>query len=362
MIETIAATVDTTFIVNQVSVQIDSIATVIQAIGDSVSSMSVQMKAIADGDRGLKWLVVVAPVGAVLVAALLPHYLETKRRRRKQLGVIGGIVQATETLPSEAIKQADNVDSFVAKLNDDPFANPVMNYRASLSMNWATELPWGDAIQAVAEISTNTPEAIGLLSTIRKRCVTIARISEALFQEQQKFTEKKNEYIGSSENALREIERIILEYNGHARPDDPLRIELVGWIAESNRRARAGVQRELADGQAPEENVAVETEDAVSINPGTLEQTNQYYIQPLQILLRGFPDHELRPHLLHQIRKCEHEYLNYKALSSSVVANLTGIASTLRESGGGIKTTIGDFVQHLPPPLSDRHSDRNEQQ
>ena len=94
MIETIAATVDTTFIVNQVSVQMDSIATVIQAIGDSVSSMSEQMKAIADGDRGLKWLVVVAPVGAVLIAALVPFFLDRQRRRRGQLGVIGGIVQA----------------------------------------------------------------------------------------------------------------------------------------------------------------------------------------------------------------------------------------------------------------------------
>ena len=362
MIETIAATVDTTFIVNQVSVQMDSIATVIQAIGDSVSSMSEQMKAIADGDRGLKWLVVVAPVGAVLIAALVPFFLDRQRRRRGQLGVIGGIVQAIENLPREATKQADNIDTYVAELNADQFANPTMEYRASLSMNWATELPWGDAIQAVAEISTNTREAIGLLSKIRGLSVTIVRVSGALFQQQQYFTEKTNEYVGNSENALREIERNILEYIGHERPDNPLRQRLLELIAESSRRVRAAAPRERADGQANEEDGAVENEDAVSIVPGTLGQTNEYFIQPLRKLLRDFPTHELRPRLLLQIRICENEYLNHTELTSSVVANMSGIASALRKSGGNIETAIGAYVQHFPIPVSDSHPDQDEQQ
>lgn len=188
------------------------------------------------------------------------------------------------------------------------------------------------------------------------------RVSGALFQQQQYFTEKKNEYVGNSENALREIEQNILEYNGHERPDNPLRQRLEKMMAEGNRRARAGGQRERADGQANEEDGAVENEDAVSIVPGTLGQTNEYFIQPLRKLLRDFPTHELRPRLLLQIRICENEYLNHTELTSSVVANMSGIASALRKSGGNIETAIGAYVQHFPIPLSDSHSDQDEQQ
>lgn len=361
MIETIAAAVDTTAIVNQVSVQMDSITTVLQAIGDSVSSLGVQMEAIADGDRVLKWLGVIVPVGAVLVAALWPLYFEMKRRRRDQLGIIGGIVQAIAPLPKEAIQQAASIDTYVEELMADPFANPVMEYRPSLSMDWATELPWGDAIQAVAGISRNSRKAIGLLSKIRRLCVTTARVSEALFQQQQYFTEKKNEYIGNSENALREIERLISEYNGHERPDNPLRLRLEEMMAEGSRRAKADGLRERGDGQENEEDGAIDIEDAVSIVPGTLGQTNEYFIQPLRILLREFQHHELQPDLLHQIRICEHEFLNYTALSSSVVVNMTGFASRLRKSGEHIEKTIGGFVQHFPLSLSDSHLDQDEQ-